>query len=69
MYESLNELMNYLMKYVNEWVPYLKWFKDSLAKVWRGHKGWSLYVLPLEVLRMTLVREVGWLSGHDLRLK
>lgn len=50
--------MNYVMKYVNEWVPNLKWLKDSLAKVWRGHKEWSLHILSLDVLRMTLVWEM-----------
>ena len=57
---SLNELMTYVKEYANKVVPNLKWLKDSFAKVWRGHKGWSLHVLSMEVLRMTLVREVGW---------
>ena len=57
------------MKYVNEWVPNPKLNEDSLAKLWRGHKGWSLHVLSLEVLRMTLVREVGWFCGHDLSFR
>ena len=58
--------MTYVMKYVNKWVPNLKWLKDSLAKVWREHKGWSLDVLSLEVLRMTLVREVRWSLGGGM---
>ena len=59
MYESLwiNELMTYVKEYVNKWVPNLKRLKDPLAKVWRGHKRWSLHVVSLEVLRMTLVRK------------
>ena len=61
--------MTYVKKYLNKCVPNLKWLKDSLAKVWREHKGWSLDVLSLEVLRMTLVREVGWFCGHDLSLR
>ena len=60
--------MNHVKEYVNKGVPNLKWLKDCLSKVWRGHKGWSLYVLSLEVLSMTLLREVGWFFGQDLSL-
>ena len=67
--EWTTELMTYIMSHVNEWVPNLKWLKDSLVNVWRGHKGWSLHVLPREVLRMTLVREDSWCNGHDLSLR
>ena len=66
---SLNELMTYVNEYVHKWVTNLKWLKDTLAKVWRGNKGWSLHVLSLKVLRMTLVREIGWFYGHDLSLR
>ena len=55
------------MKNVNKWVPNLKWLKDSIVKVWKGHIGWSLHVLSLEVLGMA-VREVGWFCGHDISL-
>ena len=61
--------MSYVKEYVNKWVPNLKWLMDSLAKVWIAHKGWYLYVLSMEVLRITLVREVGWICEHDLSLK
>ena len=60
--------MTYVKEYVNKLVPNLKWVKDSLSKAWRGHKGWSLHVLSLEVLRMTLVWEVVWFCGHDQSL-
>ena len=60
--------MTYVWNHVNEGVPTLEWLKDSLVKVWSGHKGWSLDVLSREVLRMTLVREVGWFFRHDISL-
>ena len=55
-----------LCDHVNEWVPNLKWLKNSLVKVWRGHMGWFFHVSPRKVLRMTLVREDGWCCRHDL---
>ena len=60
MYESqwTNELMTYVLKYIYEWVPNLKWLKDSLSKVWIGHKRCSLEILSLKDLGMTLVREM-----------
>ena len=61
--------MSYVKEYVNKWVPNLKWLMDSLVKVWRDNKGWSLHVFSLEVMRMTLVREVGWFCGHDISLR
>ena len=57
------------MQHVNEWVPNLEWLKDSLVKVWRGNKGWSLHVLSREVLRMTLDGEVCWFFRHDIKLE
>ena len=52
--------MTYVINHVNEYVPNLEWQNDSLVKMWRGDKGWSLHVLYEKVLRMTLHREVDW---------
>ena len=64
-----NEIMNYVRNHVNEWVPNLEWLNDSLVKVLREHKGWSLHILSRDVLIMTLVRKVGWYFRHDLNLR
>ena len=68
---SLNELMKQWLKsrkHVNECVSNLEWLEDSLVKVWRGHKGWSLKVLSMEVSTMTIVRDVCWFFKNDLNL-
>ena len=51
--------------WMNEYLIY-SYSKDLLVNVWRGHKGWSINVLPREILRMNLVREAGWYLRHAL---
>ena len=60
--------MTCVINHVNELVPNLEWLKDSLVKVWRGRKGWSLQLLSKKILRITLVREVGRFFKHDINL-
>ena len=56
--------MVYVRKNVKERVPNLEWLKDYFSKVWRRHKGWSLHVLYMEVLRRTQDRDVFQTIGH-----